>query len=65
MKDRSDDPSHHERTLLPRRYFLVDALRDGSMATLRSRDLETRAVVEKTDTMNDYAKTAEMSMSVV
>ena len=21
MKDRSDDPSHHERTLLPRRYI--------------------------------------------
>ena len=23
MKDRSDDPSHHERTLLPRSYILV------------------------------------------
>ena len=24
MKDRSDDPSHHERTLLPRRYISLD-----------------------------------------
>ena len=24
MKDRSDDPSHHERTLLPRSYFWSD-----------------------------------------
>ena len=23
MKDRSDDPSHHERTLLPRSYILL------------------------------------------
>ena len=29
MKDRSDDPSHHERTLLPRRYI---SLRSGSNA---------------------------------
>ena len=26
MKDRSDDPSHHERTLLPRSYITVPAL---------------------------------------
>ena len=29
MKDRSDDPSHHDRTLLPRRYI---SLRSGSNA---------------------------------
>ena len=24
MKDRSDDPSHHERTLLPRSFYIND-----------------------------------------
>ena len=26
MKDRSDDPSHHERTLLPRSYISIPDL---------------------------------------
>ena len=27
MKDRSDDPSHHERTLLPRSYIVRQVLK--------------------------------------
>ena len=27
MKDRSDDPSHHERTLLPRSYISLPVLK--------------------------------------
>ena len=29
MKDRSDDPSHHERTLLPRSYISLQREREG------------------------------------
>ena len=29
MKDRSDDPSHHERPLLPRSYWFVRFTRDS------------------------------------
>ena len=36
MKDRSDDPSHHERTLLPRSYSSDELrLQKGSYAVLR------------------------------
>ena len=28
MKDRSDDPSHHERTLLPQSYILLPVYND-------------------------------------
>ena len=31
MKDRSDDPSHHERTLLPRSYISLLGTRNSSM----------------------------------
>ena len=31
MKDRSDDPSHHERTLLPQSYISLLAMRNTSM----------------------------------
>ena len=30
MKDRSDDPSHHERTLLPRSYISVRVIYPGT-----------------------------------
>ena len=35
MKDRSDDPSHHERTLLPRSYVLLPSLCLGSGLELK------------------------------
>ena len=36
LKDRSDDPSHHERTLLPRSYILLlDRVRIVMVFTLR------------------------------
>ena len=31
MKDRSDDPSHHERTLLPRSYISLRSVQDVSI----------------------------------
>ena len=35
MKDRSDDPSHHERTLLPRSYISLHARRSTRAHTAR------------------------------
>ena len=35
MKDRSDDPSHHERTLLPRSYISLPSSREGQMRITR------------------------------
>ena len=32
MKDRSDDPSHHERTLLPRSYILLRKMNNSSIS---------------------------------
>ena len=41
MKDRSDDPSHHELTLLPRSYILLGPKSD-KMASILTRSKQTR-----------------------
>ena len=35
MKDRSDDPSHHERTLLPQSYISLPSLSNATIAKSR------------------------------
>ena len=51
MKDRSDDPSHHERTLLPRSYIsLLSCIGNYSAWLLRG----VRQQTKLTDTSNKF-----------
>ena len=50
MKDRSDDPSHHERTLLPRSYISLLVVDKEDKAEEKAVvDKEEKAVVDKED----------------
>ena len=56
MKDRSDDPLHHERTLLPQSYILLLVVDKEDKA-------EEKAVVDKEDKAEEKAK-REVNQSV-
>ena len=54
MKDRSDDPSHHERTLLPRSYI---SLREGDGSVYFGYTIITTTITNITTTTTAAAAT--------
>ena len=46
MKDRSDDPSHHERTLLPRSYISLPVVKRNP-AAIETQDMYTQLIIIK------------------
>ena len=54
MTDRSDDPSHHERTLLPQSYILHKLERDMNMLISRNNKI---VLIQFTMLNNDIALT--------
>ena len=54
MKDRSDDPSHHEQTLLPRSYISLprtnenDSLKEDCLNPMTSNEFVTSGMTQNT-----------------
>ena len=44
MKDRSDDPSHHERTLLPRSYVSLPCIMEAGMFPVTNRNFIIKVI---------------------
>ena len=62
-KDRSDDPSHHERTLLPRRY--ISLRNSNEVMTVTDQTVcvsDQHCTIDKTDCVSDQHCTIDKTV---